>query len=229
LARTAITGYALSKLTDSINKSNEKEDNSYNRITVDPDMEHKIPVVYGKAAVPGIVTDAALTNSNKTMYYVVVLCEKTGNLNLGAGAASSFTFNSIYRDDCKLVFDTDGITVTKWIDRDGNEDTSPNGLIKVWCYNGSSLSPVVPLGYTNGSLTSAYTVMPNWTSAHAMSDLIFAIVRIDYNKEDKNITALGNFKFVLENSMNQPGDCMYDYMTNTRYGAGIAAAEINVS
>jgi hypothetical protein len=26
--------------------------------------------------------------------------------------------------------------------------------------------------------------------------------------------------------MTQPGDCLLDYMTNTRYGAGIAAQEI---
>jgi hypothetical protein len=228
IARTALTGYALTKISSAL-KSNEKDDKSYKRITLDPDMENRIPVVYGKAAVPGIVIDAELTNSNKTMYYVVVLSEKTGNVTLGAGAASSFTFNSIYRDDCKLVFDTDGITVTKWIDRDGNEDTSPNGLIRVWCFNGNSQTPVVPTGYTNASLANAYAVMPGWTSTYMMNDLIFAIVRIDYNKEDKDITELGDFKFVLENSMTLPGDCMYDYMTNTRYGAGIDPAEINVS
>jgi hypothetical protein len=228
IARTALTGYALTKISSAL-KLNEKDDKSYKRITLDPDMDNRIPVVYGQASVPGIVIDAELTNDNKTMYYVIVLSEKTGNLTLGAGAASSFTFNSIYRDDCRLVFDTDGITVTKWFDRDGNEDTAPNGLIRVWCFNGNSQAPVVPVGYTNSSLSNAYAVMPGWTSAYMMNDLIFAIVRIDYNKEDKDITELGNFKFVLENSMNLPGDCMYDYMTNTRYGAGIAAAEINVS
>jgi hypothetical protein len=87
----------------------------------------------------------------------------------------------------------------------------------------------VPYGYTNSSLNNAYTVMPGWTSNHTMSDLIFAIVRIDYNKEDKDISKIGNMKFKLTNSMTLPGDCMYDYMTNTRYGAGIPAAEINVS
>jgi len=228
IARTALTGYALTKLSSAL-KLNEKDDKSYSRITIDPNMDNRIPVVYGKAVVPGIVIDAELTNDNKTMYYVIVLSEKTGNIGLGAGAASSFTFLSVYRDDCQLVFDSDGITVTKWFDRDGNEDTSPNGLIRVWCFNGNSTSPVVPYGYTNSSLNNAYTVMPGWTSNHTMSDLVFAIVRIDYNKEDKNITQLGEFKFLVENSMSLPGDCMYDYMTNTRYGAGIPAAEINVS
>jgi hypothetical protein len=34
-------------------------------------------------------------------------------------------------------------------------------------------------------------------------------------------------RFKIQNSMTLPGDCIYDYMTNTRYGAGIDPAEIN--
>jgi hypothetical protein len=30
----------------------------------------------------------------------------------------------------------------------------------------------------------------------------------------------------MNNSMTQPGDVLYDMMTNTRYGAGIAPADI---
>ncbi len=230
LARTAITGYALTKLSAAINKDNETaEDKSYQRLQLDPDTENRIPVVYGTAVVSGIITDAELTNSNRTMYFCLTLSEMTGNITLGAGAASSFTFKKIYWDDNELVFDTDGITVTKWIDREGNEDTTPNGFIKVYCFNGNSETPVVPLGYTNNSLSNAYNVMPNWTEAHQMNDLVFAIVRVDYNKEDKDISKIGNMKFKLTNTMTLPGDCMYDYMTNTRYGAAIPATEIFVS
>lgn len=230
LAKTAITGFALNKLLSSVNKSNEgAKDTSYSRIQLDPDMEHKIPVVYGTAVVSGIITDAALTNANRSMYYVITLCEKTGNTNLGAGAASTFTFKKIYWDDNELIFDSDGITVTSWRDRDGNVDTTPNGLVRVWCFAGNSSTPVVPYLYSNSSLVNAYEIMPNWTSNHTMSDLIFAIVKVDYNTEDKKINQIGNMKFKLTNSMNKPGDCMYDYMTNTRYGAGIPAAEIYVS
>jgi hypothetical protein len=58
-----------------------------------------------------------------------------------------------------------------------------------------------------------------------MNDLIFAVVRVDYSRE-KNVTGIGNLIFHLQNSMYLPGDVMRDYMTNTRYGAGIATAEI---
>jgi hypothetical protein len=61
-----------------------------------------------------------------------------------------------------------------------------------------------------------------------MSDLVFAIIRLDYDAE-KNVTGLGNVRFKISNSMTQPGDCLYDYMTNTRYGAGIDPTEIYAS
>ena len=71
--------------------------------------------------------------------------------------------------------------------------------------------------------------MPNWASAtHAMNDLLFAVVRVDYNR-DKNVTGLGDMLFHIQNNMYLPGDCLYDYMTNTRYGAGISASEIYTS
>ena len=72
----------------------------------------------------------------------------------------------------------------------------------------------------------AWSIMPGWTSAHTMNDLVFAIVKVEYNKE-KNVTKLGKLDFKIRNSMTEPGDCLYDYMTNTRYGAGIDPQEIN--
>ena len=58
-----------------------------------------------------------------------------------------------------------------------------------------------------------------------MSELVFCIVKIKYNKE-KDITSLGEMEFKLNNTLTLPGDVIYDYMTNERYGAGIDSAEI---
>ena len=58
--------------------------------------------------------------------------------------------------------------------------------------------------------------------------LIFALVKIKYNAE-KSTTGLGNIVAKLSNNMTQPGDCLNDMLTNTRYGAGIAAADIKSS
>jgi hypothetical protein len=67
--------------------------------------------------------------------------------------------------------------------------------------------------------------MPNWTPNHLCNDLVFAIVRVVYNK-DKNVTGLGDLKFNVNNPLNNPGDVLLDYMTNTRYGAGITLEDI---
>jgi hypothetical protein len=62
--------------------------------------------------------------------------------------------------------------------------------------------------------------MPGWDSAKTMDQLIFAVVELTYDKT-KGVTALGKWNFEITNTMTQPGDCLYDYMTNTRYGVGI--------
>lgn len=232
LTRTALTAYALNQVTASINKENDATTTAAQapvvdpgvRLQVSPDPEHRIPVVYGQAYLGGIITDAVLTNTNQTMYYVVTICEKTG-AKFSDGQQSGCTFKNIYWDDSRMVFDSDGITLNSLVDREGNIDTTLAGLIKVWCFNGSSTDPVVPEGYTNTSLVEAYTVMPGWTQQHVMSDLIFAVIRVDYNK-DKGSTRLGDTIFQIENSMTLAGDCLYDMLTSSVYGAGISPEEI---
>ena len=232
LARTALTGLALNQISKSINNdaATSTPDEGV-RIQSAADTEKKIPVVYGKAVLGGILTDAHLSTDNLTMHFCFTISEKTGLTNLGAGAASEFAFNSIYWNDCRLFFGNDGVTVTHSEDRDGNIDNDINGLIEVYCFAGNSDYPQAVTGYLAPTLIAglpAYSIFPNWTNTHDMSNLIFAIVKMKYNKE-KNVTNVGNFRFEIENSMKAAGDCMYDYMTNTRYGAGLLASEIYVS
>jgi hypothetical protein len=221
IARTVVTGVALNQVNKAIAKEQKKDQQTQAdqgvKLKVDPDPNAKIPVVYGRSILSGIVTDAAITNSNQTMWYCITLCEVTGNLNLGQGAASQINFINVYRDNQKLIFASDGITVSKAVSADGVENTDINGLVKVYLFRNGSNSGPSPQAATN--------LMPNWTANHAMTNLAFALVRVDYNRE-KNVTGLGTFKFALQNTMTQPGDCLYDYMTNTRYGAGIDPGEI---
>jgi hypothetical protein len=234
LARTALTGYALNQVTSSINKDNEAAKDTTAkidpgvRLQVDPDTEYRVPLVYGQATLGGTVTDAVLTNNNGTMFFCLTICEKTGLTNLGTGAPSTFSFNDIYWDDARLIFQSDGITVAGNIDKSGNVCTDYNGKIKIYCYNGNSTNQKNIDNYSLASSVAAYSVMPNWTSAHNMTDLIFAIVRVDYDAV-AGVKGLGQLKFKITNSMTQPGDVLYDYMTNTRYGAGIAPTEIYAS
>ena len=225
LAKTAVTGFALSQLQKSINKDNNKEDKG-TRISLDPDTQNSIPVVYGTAFVPPIVTDARISNDNLTMYYCLTLCEKTGNL-LSTGSNSVISIDAIYWNELQVNFQSDGYTVASFSDSEGTVSTDPDGLIKIYPFSGGSNYPVNFTGQANGNGSLAWTLMPEWTTSHTMNNLVFVIVQITYNK-DKSITNLGNLVFKLSNTMTLPGDCLNDYMTNTRYGAGIASAEINL-
>lgn len=231
IARAGALGYMLKEVTASINKENQKPEAAASnkpdpgvREQVDPDTNHAIPVVYGTAVLGGIVTDAVLSADNKTMWYCITICEKTGNLL--SGAASTLSFERIYWDQNEVIFASDGITVSSFRSEDGVVSDNPNGLVKFYCFSGGSTSPVPPLGYPDGGLANAYALFPNWTTNHTMNNLVFALVKVEYNKE-KGITGIGNIEFKIKNSMTDPGDVINDYLTNTRYGAGIAAEEIN--
>jgi hypothetical protein len=230
IAKTVVTGYVVGKVTAAINKKNtpEQPPDPGVRAQVEPNPNHKVPVVYGTATLGGIVTDAQLTNSNQTMWYCLTICEQTGRLNLGQGAISTLYFDEIYWNDQKVAFASDGVTAASTTDRDGVVDTKINGLVKIYCYNGSSSNVMAPGGYVVANPTNAADLMPGWGADYNMPALVFALIRVDYNK-DKGITGLGNVTFRIRNNMTQSGDCLYDYLTNTWYGAGIQATEIYVS
>ena len=228
LARTAILGYTVNKLSSNL-KGNSGDNANIDkgvRLQISPNAETKIPVLYGSAFFGGNISDAAMTNNNKTMWYSLVLSEKTGNAYSNGNTV--YTFEDIYWNDNRIIFESDGITANYMVDRSGNIDRSISGKVKVYCYRGGYNQGAVPSGYS-GSVPNADTLFPNWTSStHAMSNLIFALVRVDYDR-DRGVTGIGNMLFHVTNSMNLPGDVFYDYMTNTRYGAGISSAEILTS
>lgn len=225
--RTVISGVALNKLTKSINKSSDAattqpEDQGV-RVTTSASTENKIPVLYGRAVTGGQLIDVRMSNNNQTMHYVYVLSEVTGNL-LSTGQPSEVSFNNIYWSGYKLNFESDGITVASLEDLQGGLRTNWAGNIKVWCYRNGSANGVVPVGYT-GSVPAAWTVVPGWTVSWPMTNLVFAVVQVNYVRQF-NLTGIGNMTFDIENSMTLPGDVLYDITTNTRYGAGIDPADI---
>ena len=232
IAKTALTGYSLYKVQQAVNKDNQKPAVSQTmapdpgvRLQVNPDPTHKIPVVYGTATIGGIITDATITNSNKTMWYAITLCERTG-IKLSDNIQSEVSFEQLYWDDQRIVFKADGVTVNYTVDRDGNNDNSLSDLVQVFCYSGGSGSgdQVAPLGYSITPAT-AYSRFPIWTSTDTMNNLVFVLVKVDYNRE-KNLKKIGTIKAKLTNTMTKPGDCIFDYMTDTSYGANISPGEI---
>lgn len=230
--KSVLTGVALNKVTNSINKSNDSVKDAKTapvdpgvRIQTAASTEAKIPVLYGTATFGGSLIDARMTSNNKVMYYVYALCENTGTM-LSTGGASSISFNRVYWNDQRITFQGDGITANYMVDRNGTIDKSINGLVKVYLYrNGSSSSSQAFTTGTSGTQASAYSIVPSWDSTWTLTDLAFMVVRVEYNKE-KGITGIGNMTVNMSNSMTMPGDVLLDMMTNTRYGAGIASADI---
>jgi hypothetical protein len=230
LVRTAGLAYAVNRLSSNAIKSNNSGTKNIDRgvrLQISPDSDSKIPVLYGQSYFGGNIFDAKMSADNKTMWYALALSEKTGT-PLSGGGSSSYTFNDVYRNNQRIVFKADGITADYAADVNGNFDRSIDGLFKFYLYAGGSTNGQVPQGYT-GTVPDAYTIFPDWTvGTHPANDLIFAIVEVSYNRE-KNVTGLGDMLFQVTNSMNQPGDVVYDYLTSTVYGLGIDPSEIDIN
>lgn len=231
LAKTALMGFALNKLSKNANKGSDagKTANIDQGVRVPPPEASTaayIPVLYGTGWWGGKIFDVRMSGDNKTMYYAIALSEKTGTTL--SGAASSYVFKDVYWNNQRVEFKSDGITVNLTRDRVGNEDRSVDGLVKIYFYAGSSTSGIIPENYT-GTVPAAHTIFPNWTAGtHTLDNLIFAIVRVDYNRE-KNVTGLPEIQWQVQNTMRYPGDVLWDYMRSTRYGAGIPDADIDTT
>jgi hypothetical protein len=249
LARTALAGYALNEITNSLNPpdANEAAKDPTNaaavdkgvRQQVDASTDNRVPVVYGSAYTGGKIFDAWMTEDSTTMYFALAICEVTGQFDIQGTYLNKIKFDAVYWNNSRVVFDIDNTTVLSLYDESsqstvdlGGMSDASGGLIKIYLYNqGSRFSTITTDRWSPGSTypsgtALAYDVMPNWTTAHTADNLVFAVVKVVYNK-DKNVTGLGDLKFRVTNPMNNPGDVIYDYMTNTRYGAGILPADIN--
>lgn len=218
--------YATSRLLGTTGGSGGTQQDPGVRIQFPPATNNKVPVVYGTANTKGIITDARISNENRTMTYVLVLCEKT--------QTGTFTIGNIYWNDALLVFDTDNSEshiVRSSIDQNGNGDSNTNydGLIRIRVYAGNTgqYYQIFPPQST-GNTVNARTLLNEADSNYILTDLVFAVIQTDYSSE-KGITGLGQVTFQVTNSLSNPGLVWYDYMTSSRYGAGIPAAQIDTT
>lgn len=239
IATSSLANYVKDRTTNIVKKQNTSDIEEPVEIEVEiglkADTEAHIPVVYGEAWVTPILVDAKLVNNNGTMWYALALCEKTGALL--DGTDSEITFREVYWNNQKLTFWYDGVTVASaWSFNNGRwvQDTTPAFNMKIYPYNNGSNSPTnfLPQGEAiqHGP---AWDLMPGWIpdagltgSGHAMSNLVFVLVRVDYNAS-AGMEEIGDLKFKLRNSMKNPGDVFNDYLNNPVYGAGVAVGEID--
>ncbi len=194
------------------------------RIQLPPATNNKVPIVYGSAYTRGVITDARISNENKTMTYLMILSEET--------QTGTFSVGDIYWNDQKLVFDTDpgeSHIVRSSIDQNGEGESNSNydGQIRVRVYAGSvaATDQIFPPQAT-GNTVNARTTLDESDTNYELNGLVFAVIQVDYNSE-KGLTGLGQMTYQLNNTLNNPGLVWYDYMTSTRYGAGLPANQID--
>jgi YHS domain-containing protein len=204
--------------------ANENSLNTGANLQVAPATNNKLPIVYGRTFIGGTITDLSITTDNQDLYYVMSICEVTGG-----SSPDTITFGNIYYGGKLCVFDgTDQTKVVGLTDQSTNTtDNTVSGHLYIYLYNNGSSSPV-------NSSTSAITVMQStgltytWDSTKLMSNSAFAIVHLNYN-QNANITNIEQTQFEIINSRNSAGDVIYDYLTNTRYGAAIPVAQIDTA
>jgi hypothetical protein len=198
--------------------------NPGNRQQIPPATDNKLPVVYGSAWVGGTIVDLSISNNNQELYYVLALSEVT-NSNSGQ-SPDNISFGDIYYGGKKVTFKADGHTVASLTDEStGIVDTKVADKIRFYLYRNGSNQPA-------NSSQSAIQVLSNpdliykWDNTKLMSNSAFAIIHLTYNN-DAGIRGIEQTRFQIINSRSAPGDCISDYLVNTRYGAALSPSQIN--
>jgi len=222
MGATMFASSVISSLTPAPSpfSANDTKLNTGTTLQVPPATDNKLPVVYGTGYVGGIITDLTITSDNQDLYFVLSLCEVTGN------GTDSITIGDIYYQGKKCVFS--GTSVTGLIDPStGITDTSCDGYLSIYTYSNGSNAP-------QNSSVSAITLLQasgltyQWDSSKLMTNTTFAVIHITYN-QGARMTSLGQTQFQITNSRNSAGDVIYDYLTNTVYGAAIPVSQIDTA
>ena len=188
------------------------------RVQLPPNTNNKIPVIYGTAWAKPIIVDAKISADNQTMWYVMAFSEKTDT--------GTMTFNRFYWGD-RLVNLT-GNTVTSFTNSDGTTDTKVNGKVNIYTFGNGSSNPL------NGSQTAidilddvGINFEDRWDASKKMGGLTFAIVKVQYDA-NAGITGIPEITAEITNSLTKPGAVIKDYFKNTRYGLGLADANLEL-
>jgi len=189
------------------------------RIQLPPATDNKLPVLYGNVFTSGPIFDAAISNENQTMTYCIALSEET--------QTGTFSCEKVFMNDVELGFT--GNTVTSHTDPNQSSNTTYANKIRLNIYQGGSTgSDVVFPASGTGSTTAATAIVPHWGANHTANNMVYAILQIDYDAEN-GLTGLPQMTFKMRNTLSNPGDVLYDYLSDTRYGCGLTNAQIDIS
>ena len=219
-------GMATSKalgLNKAPNIQNPKDPGT--KIQLAPSTDNRIPVFYGRVNTGALIVDAEIKNQNNTMVYVMVIGEKTDS--------GTYTVNKIKRQDATLNF-TGGYasatspSVISITDPNATASNRVNGKMRCRVYAGNAQSSANQIFPPSGTPVAAQTLCTTITAATNYEDLVYAVFEIDYDPENQ-LTSLGTLTFDITNSLSEPSNVLLDFCRNSRYGAGLANADLVLS
>jgi len=235
IAAMAITMVASAIATRAFANQSQPDSSGYgsssapdpgNRQQIGPATNNKLPVIYGTAWVGGTIVDMSISEDNQQLYYVMALSEVT-NTNTGQ-TPDTISFGDIYYGSKKVTFQGNGYTVASLTDEStGAVDTSVNGRIQFYFYSNGSNTPTNS-PYTAIEVMQTSGLVYQWDSSKLMTNCAFAIVHLSYS-QSAGIRGIEQTRFQVTNSRTNTGDCIYDYLINTRYGAALPSNQIDTT
>ena len=168
--------------------------------------QNRVPLLYGKWTERGILTYFEVTEDKQTLYAIVTL-----------GEGPSTSIDTIYWDDLVVTLDADG-NVTNAVDSEGVETDRLNGQINIQTYLGNA---------TGNNSTYLEGLSTNWTSNHKMTNLVYAVITVKYNRE-KEVTGLADMRFIGTSPLVDPSDAVKDLLQNPRYGLGLVDGKLDL-
>lgn len=180
----------------------------------------------GMAVTPSPNSTITFANSGSPTIYTcqsVSATEDSTALNLATNPSGVSVGATAYLYDANA-----GVNVTALYDEStATYDYNVKDKMQIYFYRNGSNAPA------NSSLSAievmqASNLVYKWDSTKLMTNCAFAIVHLIYNN-DAGTTSLQQTRFQLTNSRHAPGDCFYDYMTNTVYGAALPVSQINTT
>jgi len=175
-------------------------------------------VIYGETRIAGArVFDGATGSNNKFLHRAIVF----------AGHEVE-EFSEVYLNDYKLTVDLATGAVTSA--NNGVETTTRyNNRVRIIARNGTDNQTAIP---------EMIDEIPEWTSAHRLRGLAYLYIRLEFDADVfpngvPEITATIKGKKVFDPRTSttawsaNPALCIRDYLTNSRYGMGSTAGEID--
>ena len=184
-----------------------------------------IPVIYGERLVGGTRVFMETSGTDNTYLYMAIVMSE-GEIN----------------DIEEIRVDDKAVTWASALS-DGSEVEVGSGDSNFY-KNSESLIRVEPHFGTDGqSASSLLSTLSSWGSNHKLSGLCYLALRFKWNQDaftgiPKVQAKIQGKKVVFYNSSlaaqtaafkTNPAWCLLDYLTNTRYGKGIAISEIDLT